>query len=351
MAENPGEAPGQPVAAIGEDGDPASSPALERHFTVADLFLGEDGIRAGWAIGLFLLLREALSYVIVPLARALFPSLYGIPGPMAPRTLLSFEGPGLLCLAGATAVMAVIEHRSIADYGFGRRNCMRNFGQGLLWGAGLLSVLVAALHATGLLVFQGRLLFGRSALHFGVLWFGGFLIVALTEEIFLRGFIQFTLTRGLAAIYRRLLGPGEADALGFWSAAVILSFVFGLGHHSNPGESPLGLLSAGLIGLVFCLSLWRTGTLWWAIGFHAAWDWAQSCLYGVPDSGIVASGHIFATHPVGRPYLSGGVTGPEGSLLMLPVLVIALAAVQLTLRRTNAGYREHMARPLHLDLA
>jgi hypothetical protein len=73
-------------------------------------------------------------------------------------------------------------------------------------------------------------------------------------------------------------------------------------------------VAAGLAGLVFCFALYRTGSLWWAIGIHAAWDWSQSFLYGVADSGLMAEGHLFATHPVGKPILSGGLTGPEGSV-------------------------------------
>ena len=160
---------------------------------------------------------------------------------------------------------------------------------------------------------------------------GGFLLVALAEETFLRGYLQFTLSRGLGQIYQRLLEPSRANILGFWTAAAALSFVFGLGHVANSGESPLGLLSAGLIGLVFCLSLWRTGSLWWAIGFHAAWDWAQSFLYGVPDSGLMVKGHLFATYPSGPAFLSGGLTGPEASLFLLPVLAAAVAVVVFTL--------------------
>jgi len=98
------------------------------------------------------------------------------------------------------------------------------------------------------------------------------------------------------------------------------------------------MFSAGLIGLAFCLSIWRTGSLWWAIGFHAAWDWAQSFLYGVADSGILVQGRLFATHPVGRPVLSGGLTGPEGSVFILPTVALAAVVIQLTLPRTNRGY-------------
>jgi hypothetical protein len=126
-------------------------------------------------------------------------------------------------------------------------------------------------------------------------------------------------------------------ALGFWTAALLLSFLFGLGHASNLGESPIGLLSASLASLVFCLSLWRTGSLWWAIGFHTTWDWAQSFLYGVADSGTMVQHHLFSSHPAGRPILSGGATGPEGSIFILAVLAFISLIILFTLPRALYG--------------
>jgi uncharacterized protein len=75
--------------------------------------------------------------------------------------------------------------------------------------------------------------------------------------------------------------------------------------------------------MVFCLSLWYTKSLFWAVGFHAGWDWSESYFYGAPDSGMLIQGHLFTTHPVGDPLWSGGMTGPEGSLLsiLLPILM------------------------------
>ncbi len=87
--------------------------------------------------------------------------------------------------------------------------------------------------------------------------------------------------------------------------------------------------------MVFCLSLWRTGSLWWAIGFHTSWDWAQSFLYGVADSGIIAQHHLLATHPAGKSLLSGGATGPEGSIFVLAILTLIAVIILFTLPRTN----------------
>ena len=117
-----------------------------------------------------------------------------------------------------------------------------------------------------------------------------------------------------------------------------LSILFGLGHLRNPGESPIGSLCAGLFGVAMCLSLWRTGSLWWAVGFHASWDWAESFVFGVADSGLMIEHHLLATHPLGNPLMSGGATGPEGSLFALPILAITALIIIFTFPRAHPVY-------------
>ena len=115
-----------------------------------------------------------------------------------------------------------------------------------------------------------RLLFGVSILGYGAIWLGGFLLVGVVEELISRGYLQFTLTRCLTPIYRWLFGARRPEACGFWSAALILSFAFGYGHRMNSGESPLGLLSAGLGGFLVQL------------------EWSNSqaaCVFGPPAAG------------------------------------------------------------------
>ena len=191
---------------------------------------------------------------------------------------------------------------------------------------------------SGLLVIDRRLLFGVDVVRYGALWLFGFLLVGLLEEYLTRGYLQYTVTRGMAGVYQAIFKTPHAEALGFWTAALAFSILFGLGHSGNPGESPIGLLSAGSAGLVFCFSLWRTGSLWWAIGFHMAWDWAQSFLYGVADSGLMVQHHLLATHPVGKPIWSGGTTGPEGSIFVVLVLLIVAVIIATTLPKRECGY-------------
>jgi membrane protease YdiL (CAAX protease family) len=296
------------------------------------IFFGREGLRAGWGLLFMLALYTALGSIF-GLRFWWVPGQHAAPPPVAHaipwQNLLVGDGIAFFCVLAATWAMSRIEDRPIGHYGFGGKHRIAHFVQGFAWGLAFLSLLVAALWGAGLLVFDGRLLGPTPAIEYGALWLLGFLVVGLLEEYLTRGYLQFTLARGLASLYGQFVGEKHKSALGFWTAAIVMSIAFGLGHGSNPGESPIGLVAAGLIGLIFCLTLWRTGSLWWALGFHASWDWAQSFLFGVADSGTMVQGHLFATHPVGKVLLSGGATGPEGSALILPLLLVLAGVVVL----------------------
>jgi membrane protease YdiL (CAAX protease family) len=301
-------------------------------------FIGKDGLRAGWSLLIFIAIFLAFVFSVRFIVHKFFPSAAGGPKPpaeIAPSFVLSAELIPFLITFVVTWIMSKIERRPNSGYGLGGARKMAHFLAGLTWGVTLLSLLVLTLWKTGLLVIDGRLLFGSDVFRYGAIWLGGFLLVGLLEEYLTRGYLQYTLSRGLAGIYQWAFKTRHSKALGFWTSAVIFSFLFGLGHGKNPGESPIGLLSAGLAALVFCFSLWRTGSLWWAIGLHTSWDWAQSFLYGVADSGMMAQHHLLATHPVGKPILSGGSTGPEGSIYCLAILVLISIIIVFTLPRSR----------------
>jgi hypothetical protein len=141
----------------------------------------------------------------------------------------------------------------------------------------------------------------------------------------------------------RYLSPAtrHAEAIGFWTAAVVTSVAFAFLHGLNPGESRVGLLCAGSAGMMFAFSLWRTGSLWWAIGLHTAWDWTQSFLFGVADSGGISAHRLLSTHPIGPAWLSGGATGPEGSIFVLPVMFLIVLLAAFTLPRTRTSFLAH----------
>lgn len=277
------------------------------------IFIGKSGIiRAGWGILLFIVIFLAAAWVLSRLIHHFFHPQMN-PAVLTPRLGALSEGLQLLLIVIATGVLALIERKSLFAYGYqGTARAVR-FVSGLVWGFICISALVFVLWKSGFLAFDGQMLHGPTILKEAAAWAVVFLLVGLCEESLLRGYVLYTMTRGI----------------GFWWGALIFSFLFGFGHSGNPGESPVGLFAAGAIGLVFCLSIWYTGSLYWAVGFHAAWDWGESYFYGTADSGLIARGHLFGEHPVGKLLWSGGLTGPEGSIYTIPLLIIVAICMWL----------------------
>jgi hypothetical protein len=287
---------------------------LERF--VRKSFVGPSGIRAGWRLAIYLLIVIALFTGLILLARA---SHHTRPNPssLEPRSLLSDEVVSFAVVLFASWVMSRIEHRRIADYGLPLRRAFRSrFWQGLLIGFAAITALLVCMRLAGVFRFGPMGLHGYELFKYAALWGAAFLLVGLFEEFFFRGYALFTLTTGIT----------------FWPSAFLLSAFFGLIHRGNSGENWVGALEAGLTGLLFCLLLRRTGDLWMAIGFHAAWDWGETFFYGVPDSGIPAKGHLFNPTFAGPVWLTGGNAGPEGSWLCIALLAILWIVFSLWLR-------------------
>lgn len=338
IAGNEGQDPHDDAVLQSTSQLPAMPPSI-----LHKVFFGEDGLRAIWSLLIFVALLAALWLSMNAISNKLFPPTHWTDVIPLRLDIFIHEAIPFLATLLASWIMSKVERRPNSVYGLGGRRKVPHFFAGLAWGVVCLSLLVFTLWKTGLLVFDNRLLFGRDIFRYGAVWLFGFLIVGLLEEYLTRGYLQYTLTRGLADFYRRAFNTPHSAALGFWTSALVLSALFGLSHGSNLGESPIGLLTASLVAMVFCLSLWRTGALWWAIGFHTAWDWSESFLYGVRDSGFMVQHHLLATHAIGKPALSGGATGPEGSIFIIPILVLVILGILFTLPRTSKGYASNLS--------
>ncbi len=265
-----------------------------------NLFLGPQGLRPGWRlflyVGMVLVVFFALSSFV-----HLIPS-HGT-GPLWQTFFIYIV---LVTSSFLPArVMAATEKRRFGDYGLTWRGVFgKHFWLGLLWGGVALSILMLLMRAAGVFSFGSVALHGLRVVKFAAFWGAFFLLVGFFEEFTFRGYTQFTLATGI----------------GFWPAALLLSFIFGASHLQNPGEAWVGALCAGVIGLFFCLTVRRTGTLWFAVGMHASWDWGESYLYSVPDSGGMVTGHLLNSGFHGSRWLTGGSVGPEGSVLVFVVV-------------------------------
>jgi membrane protease YdiL (CAAX protease family) len=147
----------------------------------------------------------------------------------------------------------------------------------------------------------------RDIVIYGLAWSMAFVMVGLFEEFLYRGYALYTLGIGL----------------GFWPASILLSALFAGLHLMNAGESIIGALDVMIYSLFACLTLRRTGTLWFAVGLHAAWDFSLTFIYSVPGSGMQATGHLLRSSLQGPTWLTGGSAGPEGSAVGLAVLLVS----------------------------
>ncbi|MGA3034064.1 MAG: CPBP family intramembrane glutamic endopeptidase [Terracidiphilus sp.] len=329
-------------------------PSLPERNTFEWVFLGPNGLRAGWSILLFYVIYEFFGTVV---ATILY--LAGIIGDSAgnsARGVLIAELIPLFALLGAASIISLLEGRRPWSYNLAGPQRAQRFAAGAAVGFVALSLLVAGLSLGGWLRIDHALPPGLQAFRDGALWGCAFLTVASVEEGLFRCYGLFTLARGInfwwalaaeiaactEAFWRStsngILGVYIIAGIGlfpclalhlkgaprsaFWQAAWVTSTVFGLYHTSNNGENWIGVFAAAAIGFVFCMSVRLTGSAWWAIGCHAAWDWAETFFYGTADSGMQGHGHFLSAQPAGSQLWSGGTDGPEGSLLVLGVIVL-----------------------------
>lgn len=281
------------------------------------IFVGPNGIRAGWRFALFLViflaalavLERAVVVLIPPIGRLLI-AVQKQQTELTPYALLSAEAINFLALIVAMLSMARIEHRRIRDYGFSTvsGDAGRRFCEGILWGMAMILALCTILKLEGHFTFGPIVLSPAAAIRYGLLWAIATLLVGFFEEGFFRGYSVLTLASGM----------------GFWPAAILMSTLFGLSHLGDHGYTKIGVLTAALFGIIACFSLRRTGSLWLGIGYHAAFDFAETYLFSPPNGGIanISSTHLFASTISGPAWLNGGGTGVEGSVNGLAVFAV-----------------------------
>ena len=271
-----------------------------------EILFGPNDLRAGWRLLIFAAIIAVFLAALHYGGKLLS---HGQPPPhgFSMTGIIIGEAIVFLLFLIVSWIMAKIEDRTIGDYGLpARKAFQKEFWQGAIIGFVAMTILLGTLRGLGVFYFGKFALHGGELAKYAALWGIVFLLVGFTEEFAARGYALFTLTTGV----------------GFWPAALVLSIAFGALHLGNGGEDWIGALAAGSAGFLFCFVLRRTGDLWMAIGFHAAWDWAETFFYGVPDSGQVAPGHMLNPSFHGPKLLTGGSVGPEGSVVCFAVLIL-----------------------------
>jgi len=302
------------MLAIESSSDPSpnpSSPAPSFGGLLSKIFLNEKGLRGGWRLLVYAAFVAGLGFGGGLVLGHFAPRTRGA---TSPAYFFAQEAFSFVVIFAAALIMSQIEHRSPSVYGLPSKAAFgKLFWQGWLVGLTEVSALVGLIAVFGGYSFGSLAVRGTELLRYGLLWAVFFVVVGLFEEFLFRGYTLYTL----------------ADSIGFWPAAIVLSCLFGGVHLGNPGEGWVGAAGVVSIGLIFALTLRRTGNLWLAVGWHASFDFGETFLFSVPNSGIVFQGHLSNASLHGARWLTGGTVGPEGSVFSFVTMGILALAVHL----------------------
>jgi membrane protease YdiL (CAAX protease family) len=291
------------------------------------VFLNKSGLRAGWRLLIYVAIFFVFFAVSVFLIGLFLHPPRGVP---SPRWQFFGELASFLAAFLAAWIMAQFERRPMSVYGLPARGAFgKKFWLGCLFGFCEIFVLIGLIAAFGGYSFGSLSEHGADIAMWALFWGAFFLTVGFFEEFLFRGYTLYTL----------------ADGMGFWPAAILLSICFGAVHLKNSGEGWVGVLGVVFVGLFWSFTLKRTGSLWFALGMHASFDFGETFLFSVPDSGMIFPGHLSNATLHGPSWLTGGAPGPEGSVFDFLILVVfffvfdRLYPARIELRSVPAAYQ------------
>jgi membrane protease YdiL (CAAX protease family) len=237
-----------------------------------------------------------------------------VPGMVGPAGLIAGTCAATLFALFLTVLAALVSGRSWTDFRL-RPIRLAKAGEGFLIGFVMVAALILALVYLGVMKVapSGQSL--TSTAGYLAVWLVGMGFVGAAEEISCRG--------AALSLLSELANP--------WVACLVTSIGFAVEHLGNTGETLSGVAMTAGFGLVAALGVMRTGSIWWAIGMHAGWDWGLENFFGAIGSGLRFQGSFLVSTGSQPAWLTGGSAGPEGSALVW--IVMGAAALYLAFVR------------------
>jgi membrane protease YdiL (CAAX protease family) len=241
-----------------------------------------------------------------------------------PSLFITYESAVVVACILASLLVVWLQRRRLGTLGLAAGGALRQTLWGSLWGIVATTLLVGAIASLGGFSFGTLAMSGTRLATYALAWLAAFFGVGLAEEATFRATAQTTL----------------GEAIGPWPAAIVLSSLFGAIHYFNkPGENLADVLSVSLLGLFMAFTVIRSGSIWFAVGFHALFDYGALYVYGAPNSGN-NGGEQLPTRLLtgtyhGAPWLTGGRLGIEASWLVFPLIALLFLAYHFVAPRYN----------------
>ena len=285
------------------------------------LFIREGRLRPGWRVPVYLLVL-VLTYFIITLPVMIFQIQlhYGY------QQLLQL----VAVLVGTWVCRRFVDKQDWSGFGLRLdRQGVRDIGLGLLLGAALMAGIFLVELATGWITVSGFAWQTRplSELIRSVFWriVVQMTVVAVTEEVVMRGYLLPTLEEGLGLLW----------------AVAITSSVFGVIHLINPTAHgwvnyviPFTLT---LAGIMFALAYMVRRTLWLPIALHFAWNTFEYEIFALTGA-TPESARFLITEITGPAFwvgLPNSAFGPEVGLLGILAMLAGIGVLWRMYRRTQ----------------
>lgn len=282
----------------------------------------ESRLRTGWRIFIFLLIFWILSatvFVIKPLFGDISKSQF--------LEEYSLFIVGILALSTSIAVpigRKFLDKKTLRSLGLKfHRNAIKDLIFGFLLSGGMALVFFLALLTFNLIEFQGFNFelspqpgsYSGFAGYMGILSLGSLALILLEHTLV--GYWE-------ELVFRGYLLQNFADGMG-WSMAIVVScIIYGVVHALNPNAGLLSSLIIMLFGFLRIYGYLSTKQLWLSMGMHIGWNFFQGPVFGFSASGHSQAHLTEISFTSEKTWLTGGAFGPEGSLLIIPVILIAL---------------------------
>ena len=147
----------------------------------------------------------------------------------------------------------------------------------------------------------------------------GLVVGTSVEEIFFRSFLFYIAYEALRMINK----DGKTRA---YIILFLIAPLFGVAHIGNEGMTTMSAINLSIDAMMMCLPFLITGRLGMSIGLHFSWNLIQGAVFGFAISGNTSKASIINIEVLDN-ILTGGVFGPEGSILFVVLDVIAVMII------------------------
>ncbi|TLZ03476.1 MAG: CPBP family intramembrane metalloprotease [Gammaproteobacteria bacterium] len=276
---------------------------------VSRLVLGPDRkLRVLWRAVIFLVLADrGVPFLLDPLFGFAATRLQQ-PSEFTAANVALNELENFVVALVCTAIFALYERRRVDSYGLPLAEALgARTAEGAAAGVLMAGAVAAGMWLLGGMQIRGFATTGSTLALAALAWLGTNVLIGVAEEFWFRSYLLQSLWK----------------SIGFWPASIVIALLFAADHYFfKTGENVWDVITLVSLSLLMCYSVLRTGTLWFAVGFHISFDYMQLFVIGTPNGARLPQGRLLEATFDGPAWLTGGALGTEASFLMYPMIAL-----------------------------